>query len=391
MNEKSEKEDEPDIRGDAGADAEQDIHGQSASPPGGDPVRKWTLITLAFIAVIIAWYLAADRFTPFSSQARVDAYVIPIAPRVTGNVMSVGVSNNQQVEVDDELVRLDDTQYQFSVDRARADLEAAEQEFGASSAGVDSAVASLGAARAELVRAEKDLTRMRRIREEDPGAISQRRLDMAQATFAAAESRVSAARAEVERARQNKGREGVDNSRIQAARAALAKAELDLDWTRIRAPASGLVTDLQLEVGNFAQPGQPLMTFVGIKDVWIQADLRENNLGHIAPGDPVDIALDVQPGRIFPGRVRSIGFGVDSGNSTALGQLPTVENDRNWLRDAQRFPVIIEVERDEDGKMPPGLRVGAQATVMIYTEDSFSLVPVGKLYMRLVALFSYAY
>ena len=199
------------------------------------------------------------------------------------------------------------------------------------------------AAQAELQRAERDFNRQKRIREEDPGAISQRRLDLAESTLAAGRSRVSASQAELERARQNRGRDGVDNAGIQAARAALNQAELELQWTRVVAQEGGLVTDLRLEVGTLAQPGKPLMTFVGINDVWIQADMRENNLAHIKPGDPVDIALDVQPGRIVTGRVRSIGFGVDSGTSTALGSLPVIENDRNWLRDAQRFPVIIEL------------------------------------------------
>jgi multidrug resistance efflux pump len=150
-----------------------------------------------------------------------------------------------------------------------------------------------------------------------------------------------------------------------------------------------MVTDLQVDVGNLAQPGQPLMTFVGIDDVWIQADMRENNLGHIQQGDSVDIALDVHPGRIFSGRVRSIGYGVESGANTALGSLPTIDNDRNWLREAQRFPVIIELNNPAEESIE--LRVGAQATVMVYTESSFLLVPIGKLYMRLVTLFSYLY
>ena len=157
---------------------------------------------------------------------------------------------------------------------------------------------------------------------------------------------------------------------------ALNRAELELGWTRVLAPEGGLVTDLQLEVGTLAQPGQPLMTFVGINDVWIQADLRENNLGHVRSDDPVDIALDVRPGRIFKGRVRSIGFGVDAGTSTALGTLPVIDNDRNWLREAQRFPVIIEI--DDVGDEVLGLRVGAQATVMVYTEESSVLRPIGK-------------
>jgi multidrug resistance efflux pump len=362
---------------------------KTVQPAAADPVRKWTLVTLAIIGILLLWYLAADRYTPFSSQARVDAYVIPIAPQVTGNVMAVKVSNNQFVQEGDVLMVLDDSRYLVAVNKARADLETAEKQFGASTAGVDSAQANVRAAEAELLRAQKDFDRQTRIRTEDPGAISQRRLDLAEATLAAAKSRVTAAKAEVERAKQNRGRDAENNSIILAARATLNQAELELDWTRVRAPAGGLVTDLQLEVGNLAQPGKPLMTFVGINDVWIQADMRENNLGNIQPGDPVDIALDVQPGRIVKGRVRSIGFGVDPGTTTALGTLPTITNDRNWLREAQRFPVIIEV--DEANKGGLGLRVGAQSTVLIYTEPSFLLVPLGKIYMRLVSLFSYIY
>ena len=354
-----------------------------------DPVRKYTLLTLGAIALLLAWYLTADRFTPFSSQARIDAYVIPIAPQVTGNVMSVNVSNNQQVEEGDVLLQLDESRYVLAVNKAQADLEQAEQQFGASTASVDSAAASIKAAEAELVRAQKDFDRQRRIRAEDPGAISQRRLDMSESTLAAAESRVSAAKSELERAKQTRGRDAEDNAGILAARATLNQAQLELDWTRVRAPAGGLVTDLQLEIGTLAQPGKPLMTFVGINDVWIQADMRENNLAHIQPGDVVDIALDVQPGRIIKGKVRSIGSGVDAGTSTALGSLPTIENDRNWLREAQRFPVIIEI--DGAGVEALGLGIGAQATVMVYTEKSFLLVPFGKFYMRLTSLFSYLY
>lgn len=379
MNESPQREEEPDT---------PPVEDPTPVAADHDPVRIWILLTLGLIVALLAWYLAADRFTPFTSQARVDAFVVPIAAQVTGNVLSVGVVNNQQVAAGDELLRLDDAQYRFAVDRAKADLEAAEQEFGAAAAGVDSAAAVIEAAQAELVRADKDYQRLQRIFVEDPGAVSQRRLDLAESTRVAAQSRVSSARAELERARQTKGREGADNPRLQAALAALSQAELELEWTRVRAPAGGLVTDLQLEVGTLAQPGQPLMTFVGINDVWIQADLRENNLGHIVPGAPVDIALDVHPGRIFRGRVRSIGFGVESGSGTALGKLPTIDNDRNWLRDAQRFPVIIELDRDN---RPTDLRVGAQATVMVFTDKAWLLKPLGKLYMRLVSLFSFAY
>jgi multidrug resistance efflux pump len=374
---------------DSKAQTSSDSQSAEATVAQQDPVRRWTLLTAAAIALLLVWYLAADRYTPFTSQARVDAYVVPIAPQVSANVKAVNVSNNVLVEAGDILLQLDDSQYLLAVSRAQADLETAQQTFGASTAGIDSAAANVSAAEAERIRATKDYDRMQRIREEDPGAISQRRLDMAESTLSAAESRVTASKSELERARQQRGSEGADNAGIQAARAALNQAELQLEWTNIRAPASGLVTDLQLEVGNFAQPGKPLMTFVGINDVWIQADLRENNLGHIQAGDTVDIALDVDPGRLYKGTVRSIGFGVDSGSTTALGSLPTIENDRNWLRDAQRFPVIVEIGSRPEGA--PALRVGAQATIIVYTEDSFLLVPLGKIYMRILSIASYIY
>lgn len=149
------------------------------------------------------------------------------------------------------------------------------------------------------------------------------------------------------------------------------------------------MTDLAVDVGNFAATGQPLMTFIAIHDLWIAADFTENNLGNIKPGDPVEVVLDVQPGKIFTGTVRNIGWGVSTGNQT-LGALPTVDNDRNWLRDAQRFPVIVDL--DEDVKASPvGSRVGSQADVIVYTSDGFILNTIGKFYIRLVSLFSYAY
>ncbi len=359
------------------------------APQPADPVRRWTLIITALIAALITWYLVADRHTPFTSQARARAFVVPIAPQVSGNVADVFVGNNQRVDAGAELFRIDDVQYSLAVAAAQADLEAALQELGAAEASVRTAEAAVTAAEANLVRNEKDANRLRRIADEDPGAISTRRLDVAEASLAAAQAAVLQSRSEVERARQQRGRAGQDNARVQAAEASLNRARLDLDRTRVRAPARGLVTDVRVDAGNFAAAGAPLMTFVAIEDLWIQADFRENNLGHVDPGDPVQIVLDVQPGRVFAGRVRSVGYGVSTGDEQ-LGVLPTVENDRDWLRAAQRFPVVIEFD-EQVTRETLGLRVGAQATVMIHTGDSVILRMLGGFYMRLVALFSYAY
>ena len=125
-----------------------------------------------------------------------------------------------------------------------------------------------------------------------------------------------------------------------------------------------MVTDLRTDVGHFAQPGAPVMTLIAMHDLWISADLTENNLGHIDLGDEVAIVLDVLPGEVLKGRVRSIGGGVGSGQSTPPGTLPMVQNNRDWLRQAQRIPVAIEFDADELPRLKarahrrPGRRAG---------------------------------
>src|SRR3990167_4658145 len=86
----------------------------------------------------------------------------------------------------------------------------------------------------------------------------------------------------------------------------------------------------------------PLMTLITSQDVWISAEMTENNLGRLEPDTPVAIVLDALPGKVFAGRVRSVGYGISVGQSTAPGTLPNVENSRDWLRPAPRLPVIGE-------------------------------------------------
>ncbi len=121
-------------------------------------------------------YLVADRQTPFTTQARVHAFVVPIAPQVSGNVISVEVKNNDQVTAGQVLIRIDPTDYEIAVATAEAALQVTQQSIDAGVAGVEAAEANVEAARASMWRSEQDAVRMRRIRDEDPGAISQRRL-----------------------------------------------------------------------------------------------------------------------------------------------------------------------------------------------------------------------
>ena len=348
---------------------------------------KWILVV---IGVSLLWYLLADRFTPYTQQARVQAYVIPVAAEVSGRVVRVLVHNNQEIKAGATLFEVDPQQYQIALDRARADLESTRRQIGASTAGIESAQASLRAAMANEVKARQDSDRLERLYREDEGTVSLRRLEIARATHVQAISQVAAASAEVERAREQQGGSEAENAQLRSAAAAVEKAELDLANTRIRARSAGLITDLRTDVGQFAAAGSPVMTLIAIHDVWVSADMTENNLGHIEPGTPVAIALDALPGEVFEGRVRSIGYGISAGQSTPPGSLPTVQNSRDWLRPAQRFPVIVEFAPDAM-PTPRGIRVGGQAEVMAFPSSGNALNLPGRLFLHLMSWLSYIY
>ena len=364
----------------------------SPSPPqpAADPSGKGVKWVVCLIAVSLIWYLLADRFTPYTQQARVQAYVVSVAAEVSGRVTRVLVHNNQEVKAGDVLFEVDSGQYRIAVDRARADLESTRRQIGASTAGIDSALASLRAAVANEVKARQDSERLDRLYRDDEGTVSLRRLEVARATHEQAQSQVAAARAEVQRAREQQGGTEAENAQLRSAGAALEKAELDLANAQIKARSGGVITDLRTEVGQFAAAGNPVMTLIAIRDVWISADMTENNLGHLRPGTPVAIALDALPGEVFDGRLRSIGYGVSVGQSAPPGGLPTVQNSRDWLRPAQRFPVIVEFEPAERTRLR-NVRVGGQAEVMAFPEPGSPLNPLGRVFLRAMSWASYLY
>jgi multidrug resistance efflux pump len=316
--------------------------------------------------------------------------VVPVAAEVSGKVQKVQIRNDDDVEPGQPLFEIDPEQYEIALQRARSDYESVRRSVNASAAGVDAARASLKASRENFGMAERDASRQERLYAEDPGAISVRRLEIAQSTRDEARSRVHKAEADLLKAEESAGDSGENNAQLQSARAAVEKAELDLARTRVVAPGRGRVTDLRVDVGNFAQAGAPVMTLIAVNDVWISADMTENNLGHIDPGDQVAIVLDVMPGKVLKGRVRSVGGGVSSGQTSPPGTLPTVENSRDWLRQAQRIPVAIEFDESERNRLR-GVRVGGQADVLVYSGKHPVMNLLATLYIRVMSWLSYLY
>ena len=356
-------------------------------------VNKGTLIIVGLIVISLVWYLFADRFTPYSSQARVQGYVVGIAPKVAGVITQVWVKNDTRVEAGQPIFEIDQSQYKIALDRAVSDLENARSQVGAGDAAVETARANLRAALANLEAAQKDTDRLKRLRQDDPGTISVRRLEISQASLDSAKASVTAAKAQIEQAIQQKGGDDDENNTIiRTAETAVDKAELDLSNTIVRAESNGVITDLRAEVGQYASTGSSIMTLIALDDVWISAEFTENNLGHAKIGTPAEIVFDSIPGHVFKGQVRSIGFGVSNSQTQSTpGALPSISNNTDWLRRAQRFQVIVEFDPRQNEAIYKQLRVGGQASIILYSDNHGLLAFLGRIFIRMMSWLTYAY
>jgi multidrug resistance efflux pump len=364
------------------------------TPPTAAPSGKGTkigaIILLLLIVGSLVLYFIADRMTPSTSQARIQAFIVPVAAEIAGKVSEVKVHNNDEVEAGAVLFVIDRVPYEIAHQKSKSDYETVRRTVNASVEAVQSAEAALQAAEANSKLADVDATRQERLYQEDQGAISVRRLEMAQATRVEGVSQVRKAEADLRKAKESAGDAGDRNAQLLSARAAIANAELDLTNTTVVAPVRGKVTDLQVEVGHFAQPGAPLVTLIANNNFWISADMTENNLGHIDIGDEASFALDILPGRVLKGRVRSIGNGVSSGQEAKPGTLPPIDNNRDWLRQAQRFPVAIEIDPAEHDALRHA-RIGGQAEVLVYTGENPLMNQLSSAWLWFKSQLSYLY
>lgn len=360
--------------------------GTGKPPP--NPMRKIILVALGLLLVLFAYHVLSDRYTPYTSQARVETFLTQVAPEVAGDVLEVSVRDNSAVRKGQLLFRIDPEPYQVAVRSAEANLSVALQA-------ADVSVADVASAQAQLRKQRVDLAANRELGGivtdlVDKRALAETQGIRARAEVAKTQADVTRAEADVRRARANLGAPGMNNPKVRQALATLDQARLDLRNTEVRAPGDGIVTNLRLAPGQYVAPGQPLLSFLEGGPRWISADMRENQLGNVRPGQDVRIALDIKPGRLFRGKVHSIGWGVSQGDEAPTGQLSSMPADQGWLRDPQRFPVRIQVLADEakEAGIDDG-RSGAQANVIIFANDGSIMNPIGRLWIKIVALLSY--
>ena len=371
--------------GSAAVATELDV-GAGTPPP--NPMRKIILAAIGILLVLFVYHVVSDRFTPYTSQARVETFLTQIASEVAGDVEQVAVKDNQAVKQGQLLLRIDPEPYALAVRSAEANLAVALQAADVSDADVDAAQAQLQKQRVDLA-ANRELGGIVNDLVEKK-ALAETQGIRARAEVARTQADLTRAQADVRKARANLGARGLRNPKVRQALAALDQARLDLRNTEVRAPANGTVTNLRLAAGQYVAPGQPLLGFLESGPRWISADMRENQLGNVKPGQDVTVALDIKPGKLFRGRVHSVGWGISQGDEAPTGQLAAMPPDQGWLRSPQRFPVRIVVLPDEakEAGIDDG-RSGAQANVMIFTNDRSILNPIGRLWIKLVALLSY--
>jgi membrane fusion protein, multidrug efflux system len=356
-----------------------------------------TPIAILLIAALIVVTLTRDWNAwegGKPEQVTDDAYVrgdlTPLSTRVPGIVSRVTVSDYQKVRAGDLLVELEDSDYRAQVAQATAAVEAAKAAIGNNReqqklqdakiqralAGIDLAKAQIAAAQAGVQAVQADVTRTRAERTRQEALIAaksttQQQLEVAvadQERFAAMEASRSADLEQAKSALQENEiaveaeRRAKDvlqsqalqfDADLQAKVAALSVAQINLDYTKIHAPADGIVGERQVRPGQLLSPGAQILTFVA-ETKWIQANYRETQLTHMKVGDPAEIKVDLFPGQIFRGKVSQIAPA--SGSQFAL--LPPDNATGNFTKVTQRVPVkIIFDDPASAAALQPGLSV----------------------------------
>ncbi len=353
--------------------------------PPRDPVRRWTYIVAILLLAITAFNIASDRLAPLTFQTTAETLVVPVAPQVSGELIDVPVRDNSRVAAGQVLAVVDPTNYRLAVESARASYASAQQAVGAAAAAVDQARAVVTSARAQLLQAQQDNDRTATL--VNAGYATRAKLEVTKATLASKQAGVVQAEAQLAGALQQLGPTGAANPQLRAAAVALAQAERNLAWTKITAPVGGYISNLQIGRGSYAKAGVPLISLIDVSKAGLIGYFRENQLGNVALGDPVLIALDIFPGRIFRGRVVGLGGGIATPNQSAPSGALVQAPSENWLANSQRLP--IRVAFDPVGQVPPGVRLGSRASLMIETRDAGFVATLSRWVLTVRSYLSY--
>jgi multidrug resistance efflux pump len=344
-------------------------------------------LILIFIVVAIAYYALLDRYTPLTSDGYVQAYVTQIAPQVNGRVTAVHVTDNEQVAANQLLFELDARPYAYAVDQLKADLTLARKEVALLEQDLDLANELIEQVKADLVFADKEYKRYSS--SAGGGATPMIQVDQAKDRLSVKQALLQESMAKRAKVMESlNAKIGDENALVAKAQASLRKAEYDLQHTKTFAPTDGVVTNLQLTAGTYVKAGTAVMTFVDTEAWWIVGNFRENSLALMRSGQQAEVTLAMVPGRTFDAVVESVGRGVGGGQGIPSGDLPEIENPKDWVKLARRFPVRLRLRTPGIEK---DLRVGGTVTVVVYTGDNVVLNALARLWLDIASILNFVY
>ncbi|WP_422003182.1 HlyD family secretion protein [Reyranella sp.] len=331
-------------------------------------VRRHALASgIALLAVIAtggAGYLYWDHARRFETtdDAFIAARQFAVAPKVSGYIAAVPVTDNQHVEAGALVARVDDRDYRVALDQAKAEVAAAEAGIENIDAGIKVQTAQIAANRSLVEQSEARLVFAREQNERygtlaKEGWSSRQTGDLTRSELFQQQAAVGSARADLTVAQRQldalQAQRSAAVARLREAKAKRDQARLNLSYTKVVAAQAGRVVQLGAAVGQFAQPGTDLAMFVP-DQIWVTANFKETQLDDMRPGQPVTLTIDAYPERTIRGRLAS----VQPGSGTAFSLLPAENATGNYVKIVQRVPVkVIIDDPPSDVALGPGMSV----------------------------------
>ncbi len=342
---------------------------EAKAKSGKSPLKRGALVVVAAAALGAGLWYGIDwwrngRFIVSTDDAYVGAEMATISAKLSANIATVSVRQNQEVKAGQPLVALDDGDWRIALDSARAKSATAQATLARIDSQVDAARAALAQAQAQqnsaeaaVTRTAADFDRANSLAAKSYG--SQATLDAATAARDQALAAVASAKAGVVQAQANI--KVLEAQRVEAARqidelkVAEQKAERDLSFMKIAAPIDGVVANTNMQIGDLVGAGKRLMSIVPLDQVYVDANFKETQVGPLKTGDKASITVDALPGQVFHGTVS----GIAGGTGSVFTLLPPDNATGNFTKIVQRVPVRIALDRESTAKhvLRPGMSV----------------------------------